>query len=212
MLHDWPRLYAILDVDSTLARGLDPLTLFDLWLDAGVRLAQLRAKSWPSDRFLTLAEQMARRAEAAGARLIINDRADLARLCGAAGVHLGQTDLSPLGARAILTPQQIVGRSTHSDAEFEAALGEPVDYIAVGAIYRTSLKGPDHPTIGTTFVTRAATDPRLAGRPLVAIGGITLETARHVIDAGASSVAVISDLLADDPRARIHAYLKVLNG
>jgi thiamine-phosphate pyrophosphorylase len=210
VFQDWPRLYAILDVDVTEARGLDPTELFDLWLDAGVRLAQLRAKTWPSDRFLTLADALRRRATAAGARLLLNDRADLARLSGAAGVHLGQTDLSPLGARQLLEPSQIVGRSTHTAAEFDAALDEPVDYVAVGAVYRTSVKGPDHPTIGTGFVTRAAREPRLGGRPLVAIGGITLETAPSVIAAGASSVAVISDLLTGDPRTRIRAFLQAL--
>jgi thiamine-phosphate pyrophosphorylase len=208
---DWPRLYAILDVDSTASRDLDPVTLFQIWLDAGVRLVQMRAKSWPADRVLALADEMSGRAQAAGATFIVNDRTDLARMSRAHGVHLGQTDLSPQGARAILESSQIIGRSTHDEAEFTAALDEPVDYIAVGAVFRTSLKGPAHPTIGTSFVTWAAGEPKLAGRPLVAIGGITLETAPEVIAAGASSVAVISDLLAADPRARIRAYLRALD-
>ena len=180
------------------------------WLDAGVRLIQLRAKSLASGPFLALAEELAGSARAAGATFVLNDRAHLARLAGAAGVHVGQTDLSPADARRVLGPDAIVGLSTHSDAELSAAMAEPVDYVAVGAVFQTSMKGAAHPIVGLDFVRRAAALGAAHAKPIVGIGGITIQRAASVIDAGASSVAVITDLLNGDPALRAREYLAVL--
>jgi thiamine-phosphate pyrophosphorylase len=191
-------------------RALDPKRVFRMWIDAGVRLIQLRAKRLPGGPLLTLAAEFAAEARAAGATFILNDRADLARLAGAAGVHVGQTDLHPVDARNLIGPDAVIGLSTHSAGEFSRALDEPVDYVAVGAVFPTSIKGPMHPTVGLAFVHDAANRAAERRLPIVAIGGITLDTAPRVIEAGASAVAVITDLIAQDVAARARAYLAVL--
>jgi thiamine-phosphate pyrophosphorylase len=139
----------------------------------------------------------------------VNDRADLARMSGAAGVHVGQDDLAPGEARALVGEGAIVGCSTHTRAQVEAALPLPVDYIAVGPVFGTRTKETGYEPVGLALVSEAA---RLAGaRPVVAIGGITLETAPSVIASGAGAVAVIGDLLAGrDPAARVTAYLRAM--
>lgn len=209
---DLPRLYAILDADVLAARAIDPLTLVDTWIGAGVRLVQLRAKTLPGGQFLSLARQMNRRLQAAGGLFIVNDRADIATMCGASGVHLGQDDLGPSDVRVLTGAEAIVGISTHTDAQVEQALRLPVDYVAIGPVFATSTKGPtvDAP-VGLDGVRRAALRARAAGLPLVAIGGITLASATEVRAAGASSVAVISDLLAGDPAVRVRAWQEALD-
>jgi thiamine-phosphate pyrophosphorylase len=184
--------------------------VFRGWLDAGVRLIQLRTKALGSGALLTLAQELAEDARSARATFILNDRADLARLAGASGVHVGQTDLPPADARRLLGADFIVGLSTHSEAEIAAALAEPVDYLGVGAVFGTTMKGPAHPTVGLALVARAAELGSARATPIVAIGGITLERASSVLEAGASSVAVITDLLVGDPAARAREYLAVL--
>jgi thiamine-phosphate pyrophosphorylase len=203
-----PRLYAILDVDLAERRGLSPDQLFDIWIDAGVRLVQLRAKSMASDQMLELAQRLARRAQSAGATLIVNDRADIAKLAGAAGVHLGQDDLAPKDARLLLPASALIGVSTHSDDQLSRALDESVDYLAIGPVFATTTKAKPDPVVGLDGVRRAAVVTRSSGRPLVAIGGITLARAADVLAAGASSVAVISDLLLGDPDERARQFLR----
>lgn len=209
---DLPRLYAILDADVLAARALDPLSLLDVWLAAGVRLVQLRAKTLGGGAFLELARDMAARARAAGGILIVNDRPDLARMAGASGVHVGQDDLGPADVRAIVGPEAIVGISTHTAEQVGQALQLPVDYLAIGPVFATRTKGQtsDVP-VGLTGVRGASERARSAGLPLVAIGGIDLAAAPGVLAAGASSVAVISDLLAGDPAARIRAWQEALD-
>jgi thiamine-phosphate pyrophosphorylase len=209
---DLPRLYAILDAELTVSRTLDPLQVADAWLAAGVRLIQLRAKTMASGAMLELALAIARRVRAAGATFILNDRADLARLAGADGVHVGQDDLAPEAVRAIVGPDAIVGLSTHTLAQVRAAMGLPVDYLAVGPVYATPTKGgAADPPIGVEGVRVAEREVQALGTPIVAIGGITLATAPEVMAAGASSVAVISDLLSPDPGRRAREYLQVLD-
>ena len=209
-----PRLYAILDVDTLAARGLDPATVLDAWLDAGIRLIQLRAKHLSSGPLLTLAETLAARARAAGAMFIVNDRADLALLAGADGVHVGQEDLSPTQVRALsgagLGGQaglRTIGLSTHTLEQLRAGLTEPADYLAIGPVFSTTTKAHADPAVGLAMVEQAAA--MMAGRPLVAIGGITLATAPEVLAAGATSVAVISDLLGEDLAARARAWVAI---
>ena len=209
---DLPRLYAILDADVLAARALDPLTLLDIWLAAGVRLVQLRAKTLPGGAFLELARAMATRVRATSGVFIVNDRPDLARMAGASGVHVGQDDLGPADARAIVGPDAIVGISTHTDEQVGQALQLPVDYLAIGPVFETRTKGPTSDVaVGLPGVRRASERARSAGLTAVGIGGITLATARDVIAAGASSVAVISDLVAGDPAARVRAWQEALD-
>lgn len=205
---DFPGFYPILDADVAAAYSLDPLDVCRAWLDAGVRLLQVRAKHLRGAALLALADACVEQAAACGARVIINDRADIARLAGAAGVHLGQDDLPPEGARRVLAETAIVGWSTHNDAQVEAALDLPIDYLAIGPVFGTESKAHPDPEVGLDGVRRAV---RLAsGRPVVAIGGITLERAADVRAAGATSVAVIADAMRPDAGARARAFLDAL--
>ena len=208
-----PRLYAILDIDLLEARQLEPLSVFQAWLDCGVRLIQLRAKSMTMGPMLVVAESMVSRAARAGATLFVNDRADVARLSDANGVHLGQDDLPPEKARKTLRPGQWIGVSTHNLAQVQAALKieRPIDYVAIGPVSATSSKANPDPVVGLAGVRDAASLAKAAEKPLVAIGGITLEAAPEVIASGADSVAVISDLLVGDWRKRAAHFLEALH-
>lgn len=203
-------LHAILDVELAERRHISVADLAMAFLDGGARLVQLRAKHLPSGAFLEHADSLVRLAEPYNARVIINDRVDIALLAGAAGAHVGQDDLSPAATRRLLGPGAIIGYSTHTVAQLEAAVLEPLTYIAVGPVFGTPTKETGYQPVGLGLVTEAA---RIAGDvPVVAIGGITLETAPQVIAAGASGVAVISDLLVDDdPAARVAGYCRVLS-
>jgi thiamine-phosphate pyrophosphorylase len=151
-------------------------------------------------------------ATASGASIVINDRADIARLSDAAGVHVGQDDLAPAGVRRLIGTDRIVGLSTHSLAQLDDAVRQPIDYVAIGPVFGTASKNTGYDAVGLTLVREAASRARPHGLPVVAIGGVTLEHAPDVLRAGASSVAVISDLLATgDPRARVRQYLDKLN-
>lgn len=171
---------------------------------------QIRAKHLASGPLLDLCDDLVNAASTMDAAIIVNDRADLARMSGAAGVHVGQEDLAPAAARAIVGPNAIVGYSTHNVEQVQAALAEPVTYLAVGPVFGTRTKATGYEAVGLELVAAAA---RLAAeRPVVAIGGITLDNARSVLDAGATAVAVISDLIVGgNPRARVEAYVRALH-
>lgn len=212
-----PRLYAILDVDLARQRELVPETVFEGWLEAGVRLIQLRAKSMPGGLMLDLAARLAVRAHAHGARLIVNDRADVARLAGADGVHVGQDDLPPGEIRRVISSgpgggrsDAIVGLSSHNEAQVRSALREPINYLAFGPVFATLTKRRPDPVVGLGGVRQASALAAPSGLPLVAIGGIGLNDARSVIDAGAGAVAVAGDLITRDATARARALLGVL--
>ena len=162
--------------------------------------------------FLAIAAALVEVAHQADARLIVNDRADFAVLAGADGVHVGQEDLTPAEVRSITGPAPIVGLSTHTHEQIEAALLEPVSYVAIGPLFPTATKATGYNAVGYELVRHAATRVQTKGLPLVAIGGITLETAPHVIAAGAASVAVITDLIVGDPEARVRQYVQLLTG
>ena len=202
------RLHAIVDVTVAAKAGLRPLDLARAFLDGGARVLQLRAKELPSGPMLELSDALVSMADEYTAGIIVNDRVDVALLARAHGVHVGQDDLAPAAARDQLGPAAIVGYSTHSVRQVEAALQDPVSYIAVGPVFGTSTKDTGYSAVGLGLVSAAA---RLARPiPVVAIGGVTLDNARSAIDAGASAVVVISDLLTDDPAARVRAYLQIL--
>jgi thiamine-phosphate pyrophosphorylase len=189
--------------------GWDPPDLAAAFLDGGATLIQVRAKQLPSGRFLSLCDRVVRVAEPYGAAVIVNDRVDLAVMSRAAGVHVGQDDLAPAAARELMGEAAIVGYSTHTTVQIEAALAQPISYVAVGPVFGTATKDTGYTAVGLDLVRSAAALAR--GLPVVAIGGITLETAPAVLEAGASCVAVIGDLLAGgDPRGRVAAYTRTL--
>lgn len=207
-----PGLYAVLDAGVADAHGWTVLDLARAFLDGGARLIQWRAKGLDARTLLADAEALVRLAEATQSHVIVNDRADIARLSGAAGVHVGQDDLSPRDARAVLGPEALVGLSTHSIAQIDLATAEPVSYVAVGPIFGTATKDTGYAPVGLDLL-RYATTPGRLSRPVVAIGGITLDRLPGVIAAGARSVAVISDLVAaGNPARRVREYVAALGG
>jgi thiamine-phosphate pyrophosphorylase len=212
-----PPLNAIVDEDVATRFGWTVPALARAYLAGGARLLQVRAKRSGSGAYLRMCEEVVALAREVGAWVIVNDRADIAHLAGASGVHVGQQDLQPAAVRAIVGSAAIVGLSTHTLDQMRAARGEPVDYLAVGPVFGSTTKETGYAAVGLEMVREAA---RVAGendegrivRPIVAIGGITLERAKVVVEAGATSVAVVSDLLVTgDPEGRVRAYLEVLS-
>jgi thiamine-phosphate pyrophosphorylase len=200
-----PRLYVILD--SALLKNSTRDCAQEL-AAAGVRLLQYRNKSASARKLLKTSRELVSSLESSRAVLIVNDRPDVAALSGAKGVHVGQDDLDAEQARAVVGKEMWVGTSTHNLEQFRRAAATSADYIAVGPIFATTSKANPDPVVGVELIreVRALTD-----KPIVGIGGITLERAKAVIDAGADSVAVISDiLLAKNPSERARQYLDVL--
>jgi thiamine-phosphate pyrophosphorylase len=201
-----PRLYAI--IDPTRTSGLAPVAVAEILLSAGVRLIQYRAKTETSRRQFEVGCEMAELVRQAGGTFIFNDRADLARLTGAGGVHLGQEDLPVELARRVLLPGQWVGVSTHTQAQMAEAETTSADYVAFGPIFPTASKERPDPVVG---LERLRLVRGMTSKPLVAIGGITLANAPSVMEAGADSVAVIHDLLAaEDIGAQARKFLQAL--
>jgi len=187
------RLYAIADASFG-----DSVRLAEALFDGGARLVQVRNKKAGAREFLSQVERILSFAPSDG-RVIVNDRVDVALLAGAAGVHLGQTDLPPAAARQILGPGRIIGFSTHNLEQAVEADNLPVDYIAVGPVFATSTKDNPDPVVG---VEKLAIICRAVKKPVVAIGGITLDNAKAALSAGAASVAVIRDLVAHEDVAQ----------
>lgn len=214
----FPILYPILDF-SCFAGKTDPagamLNFADQLLTAGATILQYRDKQYrdkssAAGHFLSNAREL-RRLTLNRARLIINDRVDLALACEADGVHLGQDDLSPAAARKIFDQvkdgrQRIIGFSTHNLSQIKEADIMPIDYLAVGPVFATGSKTNPDPVIGLDGVRAARATTR---KPLVAIGGIKRTNAQQVREAGADSVAVIADLL-DAPAKAVEDFLRVL--
>jgi thiamine-phosphate pyrophosphorylase len=180
-------------------------------LDGGASWLQIRAKRAAGAAFLDLVERVVARAMATRARVIVNDRPDIARLAGAAGVHVGQDDVPAAAARAIVGEGAIVGLSTHTDHQVARALDAPIDYLAIGPVFGTATKDTGYGAVGLDAVGVASRRAGTRQIPVVGIGGITLENAVSVIDAGAQSVAVVSDLLTGgDPAVRVGRFLRAL--
>ena len=199
-----PRIYAILD-SAHLPQDLSLLRFAEELLAGGITLLQYRNKSGHTrhrlDEARTLRDFVGTRA-----KLIMNDRADLCLAAAFDGVHLGQDDLSPEAARAVIGDQLCLGISTHNPEQARAADLTSADYIAIGPVFSTASKSNPDPVIGLEGVRLARS---LTRKPLVAIGGITRQNCRSVIEAGADSVAVISDLLVES-RKSAEAFLCVL--
>jgi thiamine-phosphate pyrophosphorylase len=202
-----PAVYPIVDVEVAAGAGWEPRALGRVLLDGGARLIQLRAKTLASGPLLALAAGMAEDAAAVGAQLVVNDRADLAVLSGAAGVHVGQDDLSVADVRRVVGAHAIIGLSTHSAQQLAYACGQDVSYVAVGPVFRTATKETGYHAVGLDLVRAAVAHATPSGLPVVAIGGITLERAQEVWAAGARSIAVITDVLQGDPAARVAAWV-----
>jgi thiamine-phosphate pyrophosphorylase len=205
-----PRLYAIVDADVCARVERAPIDVARAFLAAGTQWIQLRCKSMASGAFLDLANQVLEDARRADATIIINDRADVAALSGAHGLHVGQTDLTPADARAVIGAESILGLSTHTKEQWDAALRERISYMAIGPVFGTGTKDTGYEAIGLGVVTRAAGAASAQGLSTVAIGGITLDNAVSVIEAGAASVAVITDLVNGEPEARCRAFINAL--
>jgi thiamine-phosphate pyrophosphorylase len=202
-----PAFYPILDTAVAARRGIGLLEASTELLAAGSRILQIRHKGFLSREILETIERISKMCHDAGALFVVDDRADIARLTGAA-LHLGQDDLPPSAARKVTGPDLIVGFSTHNERQLRAAASEPVDYLALGPIFGTATKENPDPVVGLDELRRLRP---LTDRPLVAIGGITRDNAGAVLAAGADSVAVIGDLFPEDGnlRARVAEWLAV---
>jgi thiamine-phosphate pyrophosphorylase len=199
-----PHVYAILD--AAFFSNSDAFLAASQELAAGgVTLLQYRDKLGNARQMLEQARQLKHRL-GDSVKLIMNDRADLCLAAEFDGIHLGQDDLSPEGARRVIGESLWLGVSTHNSEQVTKADKTSADYIAIGPVFSTASKATPDPVIGLEGVRQARA---LTGKPLVAIGGITRANCRSVIEAGADSVAVISDLLRD-PRKSAEEFLRIL--
>ncbi len=210
-----PLLYPILDADSLLANagGTSPMQVVCshalALADAGCTVLQYRAKQLNVREALAQARELRRLLP--GITLIMNDRADLCVAAAFDGVHVGQDDLSPVGARSVVGMEKIVGLSTHNPAQMSEALLQPVNYLAIGPVFDTGSKVNPDPVVGLAGVSEARRLRDASGRPLplVAIGGITLDNAAEVLRAGAESVAVIG-ALSRSPRESAKEFFRLM--
>lgn len=200
----FPPLYAVLDGD--LLRP-SPQQCAEILADAGVELIQYRAKHSTTREYFDACRNLAMLLASRNVRLIVNDRPDIAAIVGAGGVHVGQDDLPPDEARRICGPEPWVGVSTHNLQQVRAANLTSANYIAVGPIFATSTKEKPDPVVGTAFIREAR---KLTRKSIVAIGGITIERAAEVYEAGADSLAVVRGLLrAPDLGLRAKEFLAI---
>jgi thiamine-phosphate pyrophosphorylase len=186
-----PRVYPILDTGTLEARGFPVTRAAAALLEGGAGILQLRHKQHWGRAAFDAAREVARMCREAGALFIVDDRADIAMLLDA-GLHVGQDDLPPRDARRLMGADAIIGYSSHNVRQVCAAGGEPVDYVAFGPVFPTASKRNPDPVTGVEALKECRA---LVEKPLVAIGGITRETAAAVWAAGADAVAVIGDLL-----------------
>jgi thiamine-phosphate pyrophosphorylase len=198
------RLYPILDA-SCFPEAKTMFNAAEELAGAGIEILQYRNKSGDARQMLDHAREIKRRV-GAHAKLIMNDRADLCLAANFDGVHVGQDDLSAEAVRSIIGPNRWLGVSTHNPEQLAEADKTSLDYLAIGPIFATSSKANPDPVVGLEGIRRAC---GLTRKPLVAIGGITRANARSVIEAGADSVAVISDLIRD-PRKSAEEFFKIL--
>jgi thiamine-phosphate pyrophosphorylase len=199
-----PRLYAILDT-SCLPDSEDLFSTAEELLTGGVTLLQYRNKSANAREILEQARELKRRL-GGSVKLIMNDRADICLAAGFDGAHVGQEDLSPQGARKVIGDRLWLGVSTHNAEQITEADKTSADYIAIGPVFSTASKVNPDPVVGLDGIRKARV---LTQKPLVAIGGINRANCRSVIEAGADSVAVISDLMLE-PRKSAEDFFRIL--
>jgi thiamine-phosphate pyrophosphorylase len=189
-----PAFYPILDTEAAARRNVDVVAAAAQMLEGGAQILQFRHKGFWSRGVFESFQRVAELCRNTGVLFVVNDRADLAKLASA-GLHLGQDDLPPSAARLIVGTATVIGFSTHNEEQLRAAAQEPADYVALGPIFGTASKANPDLTVGLEGLRKLRP---LTTRPLVAIGGITRQNARAVIEAGADSVAVIGDLFPED--------------
>src|SRR5437016_2539201 len=200
-----PRLYVILDAALITVPETD---FAEKLVNAGVRLLQYRNKRASARELFECSKRLSSLFVPQDIIFIVNDRADVASAAEASGVHVGQEDLRAEAARSVIGTGKLLGVSTHNLDQFRDAAATSADYVAVGPVFSTSTKANPDPVIGIEFIRRVR---GLTDKPIVAIGGIRLERAVEVIQAGADSVAVISDIiLARDPGQRARQYIELL--
>jgi thiamine-phosphate pyrophosphorylase len=200
----FPNLYAILDT-SLLTTA--ELALAETLARSGVELMQYRSKNAPSRDYYEMSRKLSTTLKKSGVRFIVNDRPDVALLTGAGGVHVGQEDLGVEEAREICGKERWVGISTHTFEQVAAADRTSADYIAFGPVFPTTTKQNPDAVVGTELLRRVR---QMTRKPIVAIGGITVERAAEVYAAGADSVAVARDLICDaNPGERARQYFEV---
>jgi thiamine-phosphate pyrophosphorylase len=200
-----PRLYVILD---SVLLTIPAQECAQELADAGVRLLQYRNKLASARELLNSSRDLASFLIPRGVSFVVNDRPDVAVLAEASGVHVGQDDLEVQQVRELVGQEKWVGVSTHNIEQFRKAAATSANYVAVGPVFATSSKVNPDPVIGTEFIRRVRA---LTDKPIVAIGGITLENAASVMGAGADCVAVISDIVrAPDRGKRARQYLELL--
>ncbi len=190
-----PRIYPITDTEiSTLSHCEQTIKL----IEGGATLIQLREKNASPIDFYKSAKEAIRISKNTKTKIIINDRVDLAMAINADGVHLGQNDLPPKKARELLGEDAVIGFSTHNEKQAMAALDLPIDYIAIGPIFKTETKKDADKTLGIEGLKRIR--KAIGDFPLVAIGGINYKNFQQVLDAGANSVAIINGILSEPTR------------
>lgn len=199
-----PEIYPITD---TTISGLSHLEQVKKFAEGGAQFIQLRDKYFSPREFYASAQAVMEFAKPRGIKVIVNDRVDIALAVAADGVHLGQDDLLVANARKLLGERAIIGFSTHSLAQAISASLLPADYIAIGPVFSTQTKEDPDPVIGLETV--KAVRREIGNMPVVAIGGIDRRTYLSVLEAGATSVAIIADLLKD--REEIAASFRLLS-
>lgn len=200
-----PRLYVILDA-ALLA--IPETECAQKLVAAGVRLLQYRNKRASARELFASSKRLSALLIPQGVTFVVNDRADVAMAADASGVHVGQEDLGVEAARSVIGAGKLLGVSTHNLGQFKDAAATSADYVALGPVFSTSTKANPDPVVGIELIRQVRS---LTDKPIVAIGGITLERAADVIQAGADSVAIISDiLLAPDAGQRARQYIELL--
>ena len=200
-----PRLYVILDAALLTLPVKDCAKKL---VDAGVRLMQYRDKNASARELFEKSRELAEFLKPLGVTFIVNDRADVAAMVDADGVHVGQDDVGVEQARRVIGKGKWVGVSTHTVEQFRGAADTSADYIAVGPVFATKSKMNPDPVVGLELIRQARV---ITEKPIIAIGGITLERAGEVLRAGADSVAIIGDILrAENLGGRAREYVELL--
>lgn len=201
-----PFLYPI--TDRKLARCAAIADIIEALCRGGAEIIQVREKGLTTREYTEVARRSVETAQPFGAAIIVNDRADVARYSGAAGVHLGDDELTAEDARKFLGTEAIIGVSCHGIEDIERALSEPVDYLAVGPVFPTDTKELRYRVVGLELVREAR---KLSELPIVAIGGISTDSAASAVEAGADGVAVIGALMRGDMERNTRVLTDALN-
>jgi thiamine-phosphate pyrophosphorylase len=175
--------------------GIQYRTLAEICVEENIRVIQLREKTGGDRDILRKAEILRKVTEGTETKLIINDRPDIALLCGADGVHLGQDDLPPESVRRMMPGGSLLGLSTHNPDQLKHALEQKPDYAGFGPVYATTTKTVPDPVTGTDLLKKALKISRI---PVIAIGGLFPENLGTVLSAGARNICLVRYLMEPD--------------